>query len=121
MKKLSLFHLTLATLILAILAFGFLIVSGCTSNRSGGIRDTFIRDIDDPYQSDRLSPGVSKDGSQSHHQTSLSFPWQVWSSGRDLDGNPLESLPLIEGDELWDRGRYQDALIRYQEGRRSTS
>jgi len=42
------------------------------------------------------------------------LPWQTWSNGNDLDGNPIQLSAILEGDDYSDNGAYQKALQVYQ-------
>ena len=49
------------------------------------------------------------------------LPWQSWVEHRDLAGQPITNMALLEGDELFALGHYRNALIKYHQARTPTA
>lgn len=60
----------------------------------------------DSYPNDPISVKAVDLGSQG-------LPWESWKLYYDLEGNKLDNLSILEGDELTKRGRYSEAKEKY--------
>ncbi|MCB0330904.1 MAG: hypothetical protein KDD70_14635, partial [Bdellovibrionales bacterium] len=96
----------------------FLALSACGSvDFSGPKRDTLIKN---PNDVSGVPTGLTGLGQGDGDVTTLrapEFPWQMWSSERDLAGQPITNVLILEGDHLFNQSRFVDALSRFQEAK----
>ncbi|MCB0354279.1 MAG: penicillin-binding protein activator [Bdellovibrionales bacterium] len=77
---------------------------------------------ENPRSNKRFSelPQLEDKGEIAAPQTTSRYPWDTYALQRDLEGQPLRNLFMLEGDQLYQVGRLQEAVQKFETAQSST-